>query len=292
MRLTLLLIPFLAEVYRRRQQKEKAYKELGHRNKYIVVDLDRQVILCYEDQSKIFEFDCVSGRDQKNSFPGTYRIYRKEGQAYRSSKYNAPMPYAMFFERDGKAIHGTTLPLLRSYLKYIGIDYGSNGCVGVAEEAARQIHSWTPAYGTIVEILGDEVFRTDIMVYLNVVHLGDGKYSGAANSQLELPAIGPVLSTSFKLTQSEANRINAKGAYLTLLARGSQRGKNSVSINGTIIGFLDAVEQPTWRLNRFKVNDLVKAGNNALRIRAGSDDSDGLDDFEISRLGIQITVDE
>jgi lipoprotein-anchoring transpeptidase ErfK/SrfK len=73
---------------------------------------------------------------------------------FMSSKtYGSPMPYSMFFSKDGKAIHGTGWAILRSYLHaYITESVGSMGCVGLTEEDAKAIYEWTPK-GTLIVVL-------------------------------------------------------------------------------------------------------------------------------------------
>jgi len=71
----------------------------------IVVSLGRQVLTAFESDGKVFlECDCVTGDSTHPTEPGTFYILRKE-RIYRSKTYNAQMDYAMFFTRDGKAIH-------------------------------------------------------------------------------------------------------------------------------------------------------------------------------------------
>jgi lipoprotein-anchoring transpeptidase ErfK/SrfK len=62
----------------------------------------------------------------------------------------------MFFTEDGKAIHGTPMAAVRSFLHtYVTDDVGSKGCVGLAEDNAKTMFEWTPL-GTEVEVLTSE----------------------------------------------------------------------------------------------------------------------------------------
>ena len=63
------------------------------------------------------------------------------------------MPYAMFFSTDGKAIHGTQMSVLRSYLHaYLNESVGSKGCIGLTDDNAKALFDWAPV-GTPIIIL-------------------------------------------------------------------------------------------------------------------------------------------
>lgn len=83
--------------------------------KEIHIYIERQVLIAQENGKEIYNFDIVTGRDGKETTAGTYQIFRKH-EKYTSQSYGAEMPYAMFFSEDGKAIHGTQMATLRSYL--------------------------------------------------------------------------------------------------------------------------------------------------------------------------------
>ena len=86
-----------------------------------------------ENGEEIFSFDIVTGRDEKETTTGRYKIFRKH-KKYTSKTYGSEMPYTMFFTKDGKAIHGTTMATLRSYLhSYLTESVGSQGCVGLTD---------------------------------------------------------------------------------------------------------------------------------------------------------------
>jgi lipoprotein-anchoring transpeptidase ErfK/SrfK len=66
------------------------------------------------------------------------------------------MPYTMFFTKDGKAIHGTQMATLRSYLhKYLTESVGSEGCVGLTDDNAKALFDWAPV-GTPVIVISEE----------------------------------------------------------------------------------------------------------------------------------------
>jgi hypothetical protein len=102
----------------------------------IVVVVSSQKLLAMEGPKIVYTFDVVTGRPGKEAEPGEYRIFRKV-KDYHSRTYDSPMPYSMYFSEDGKAIHGTYLATLRSYLHaYLTESVGSMGCVGLTDEDA------------------------------------------------------------------------------------------------------------------------------------------------------------
>ena len=129
-------------------------------NKKIIVIIDTQILLAMEGTRVIYEHDVVTGRPKKETHPGNYRISRKY-KDYTSKTYGSPMPYSMFFSKDGKAIHGTHWATIRSYLHaYITESVGSQGCVGLTKEDARTLFKWAPI-GTRIEVLAEEIDEDD-----------------------------------------------------------------------------------------------------------------------------------
>jgi lipoprotein-anchoring transpeptidase ErfK/SrfK len=122
--------------------------------KEIHVDIERQILIAIENGNEVYTFDVVTGRDGKETTAGRYSIFRKE-KKYTSKTYGSEMPYTMFFSSDGKAIHGTLMPSLRSYLHaYLTESVGSQGCVGLTDDDAKALFEWAPL-GTPVVIISD-----------------------------------------------------------------------------------------------------------------------------------------
>ena len=129
-------------------------------NKKIVVIIDSQILLAMEGTRVVYEHDVVTGRPKKETHPGDYRISRKY-KDYTSKTYGSPMPYTMFFSKDGKAIHGTQWATIRSYLHaYLTESVGSQGCVGLTKEDAKTLFDWAPV-GTPIEVNADEIEEID-----------------------------------------------------------------------------------------------------------------------------------
>jgi lipoprotein-anchoring transpeptidase ErfK/SrfK len=125
------------------------------KKKEIQVFIERQVLVALENGEEIYSFDIVTGRDGKETTAGTYKIFRKH-EKYTSKTYGSEMPYTMFFTKDGKAIHGTTMATLRSYLhSYLTESVGSQGCVGLTDDDAKALFVWAPV-GTPVIVISKE----------------------------------------------------------------------------------------------------------------------------------------
>ena len=123
--------------------------------KEIHVFIEEQVLVAYEDGEEVYNFDIVTGRDGKETTAGRYKVFRKH-EKYTSKTYGSEMPYTMFFTEDGKAIHGTQMATLRSYLhSYLTESVGSQGCIGLTDDNAKALFDWAPM-GTPVVVKVEE----------------------------------------------------------------------------------------------------------------------------------------
>ena len=124
--------------------------------KEIHIYIERQILIAQQNGEEVYNFDIVIGREGKETEAGTFEIFRKH-EKYTSQAYGAEMPYAMFFTTDGKAIHGTQMATLRSYLQtYISESVGSHGCVGLTDDNALALFEWAPM-GTKVVVISEKV---------------------------------------------------------------------------------------------------------------------------------------
>lgn len=122
--------------------------------KEIQVFIEQQVLVALENGEEIYSFDVVTGRHGKETTAGKYHIFRKH-EKYTSKTYGSEMPYTMFFTEDGKAIHGTQMATLRSYLhSYLSDSVGSQGCVGLTDDNAKALFEWAPV-GTAVVVISE-----------------------------------------------------------------------------------------------------------------------------------------
>ncbi|MGV6826435.1 MAG: L,D-transpeptidase [bacterium] len=123
--------------------------------KEIHVYIDQQTLSALEDGKEIYSFDVVTGKDGKETHAGRYPIFAKHEQ-YTSKTYGSEMPYTMFFTKDGKAIHGTLMAPLRSYMhSMLTESVGSNGCVGLTDDNAKVLFEWATV-GTPVIVHREE----------------------------------------------------------------------------------------------------------------------------------------
>jgi lipoprotein-anchoring transpeptidase ErfK/SrfK len=123
--------------------------------KEIRVFIESQVLVAVENGEEVYSFDIVTGREGKETGAGHYQIFRKH-EKYTSKTYGSEMPYTMFFTEDGKAIHGTQMATLRSYLhSYLTGSVGSQGCVGLTDDNAKALFDWAPV-GTPVIVMPEE----------------------------------------------------------------------------------------------------------------------------------------
>jgi lipoprotein-anchoring transpeptidase ErfK/SrfK len=122
--------------------------------KAILVNVNDQTLYAVDNYKIVYEFDVITGQPGKETTAGKFTIFKKI-KDYTSKTYKAPMPYTMFFSKDGKAVHGTKWATLRSYLHvYITESVGSMGCVGLTEGNAKTLFGWAPV-GTPVVILDE-----------------------------------------------------------------------------------------------------------------------------------------
>jgi lipoprotein-anchoring transpeptidase ErfK/SrfK len=124
--------------------------------KEIKIFVDEQVLVALENGEEVYSFDIVSGREAKKTGAGSFKIFKKH-EKYTSKTYGSEMPYTMFFTADGKAIHGTQMSTLRSYLhSYLTESVGSEGCVGLTDDNAQALFEWAPVGTPVIVVLEEE----------------------------------------------------------------------------------------------------------------------------------------
>ena len=131
--------------------------------KRIEVDLAQQRITCFEGERVVFTTRCSSGLGEReledgtvedlSTPPGEYCVLLKQPSRHMSNRpedeeeepppdlFDLPgVPWNVFFDFEGRAIHGT----------YWHNDFGvprSHGCLNVPIDAARWIYRWTYPIG-------------------------------------------------------------------------------------------------------------------------------------------------
>jgi lipoprotein-anchoring transpeptidase ErfK/SrfK len=121
--------------------------------KQILVELKTQTLTAFDGRKQIYKFDCVTGDDTHPTNPGVFNIFLRDKE-HVSKKYHVPMHYALFFTKDGKAIHqyhGPAFSLVRALKENVSDYFGSHGCVRLEEENAKTLFDWTPI-GTPVHV--------------------------------------------------------------------------------------------------------------------------------------------
>ena len=114
-------------------------------DKKIIVELDKQVLTCYEGDTPVLSTRTATGYAPNYTPRGEYEVLRKSHSSYMiggegADHYDLPgVAFPTYFTRSAIAIHGT----------YWHNDYGrprSHGCVNVQNDAAQFVLRWsTPA---------------------------------------------------------------------------------------------------------------------------------------------------
>ena len=123
-------------------------------HKVIKVNLSLQIVEAFEDSTKVFRFDCVTGDKEHPTDRGHFRVFRKPYYLYRSQTYNVQMNYPLFFTPDGKALHEHHGPIpiwAQRSARNVSDLIGSHGCVRLAEKDAKAIYEWA-SIGTAVHV--------------------------------------------------------------------------------------------------------------------------------------------
>ena len=117
--------------------------------KRLLVSLEAQMLWAVLDGRVKYEFPCATGDSDHKTDPGVFTIFRKR-ETHVSSTYNVPMNYAMFFTKDGKAVHqyhgALGLTFVRFMKTAVSDVFGSHGCVRLEEQNANSLFHWTPMH--------------------------------------------------------------------------------------------------------------------------------------------------
>jgi lipoprotein-anchoring transpeptidase ErfK/SrfK len=106
----------------------------------VVISLSDQMAYLYRGDMLMAATTISSGREDKPTPTGIFSVFNKMPM-YRSKKYdNAPMPFALFFDPAGIALHAG----------YVGHEPNSHGCVHLPAPFAKKLYSvadiGTPVY--------------------------------------------------------------------------------------------------------------------------------------------------
>jgi len=99
----------------------------------VVISLSDQMAYLYRGDTLMAATTISSGREDKPTPTGIFSIFNKLPM-YRSKKYdNAPMPFALFFDPAGIALHAG----------YVADEPNSHGCVHLPAAFAKKLYSVT-----------------------------------------------------------------------------------------------------------------------------------------------------
>ena len=114
----------------------------GHSDKWIQIDLEAQMLTCFEGETAVFSTPVSSGAAGTRTPRGEHHIIRKRhtrrmtggsGDGY----YDLPgIAFPIYFTQAGHAIHGT-------YWHNDFVRPHSHGCVNVTSEDAQWVFRWT-----------------------------------------------------------------------------------------------------------------------------------------------------
>ncbi len=117
--------------------------QVAEDNKHIEVNLDRQLLLAYEEGVPVYAARVSTGEKNYETPTGWFRTFHKRptyhmfGGADEASLFDLPgTPWDTYITENGVALHGT----------YWHNDFGhphSHGCINMRPEDARWIFRWT-----------------------------------------------------------------------------------------------------------------------------------------------------
>lgn len=124
-----------AEEKKASQPAEEGVEPLSDHPKQIVVNIDKstQEMTVFVDGVETYNWKVSTGKPGFATPSGTYTATSMNKIWYSKEWDNAPMPHAVFFMKDGHAIHGTT------EVKNLGKP-ASHGCVRLAPENAAILY--------------------------------------------------------------------------------------------------------------------------------------------------------
>jgi hypothetical protein len=111
---------------------------------HVWVDLRRQTISVFRAGHEIGSAVIAYGTDDKETPRGTFAILSKH-RDYRSRMYDADMPYSLFINNEGIALHSSAL----------NPRHATHGCVGLPDAFAKQLFS-AAQVGTVVDITSSD----------------------------------------------------------------------------------------------------------------------------------------
>jgi len=139
-------------------------------HKRIIVDLEEQYLIAYENNQEVFSWPISSGVDNAPTSPGIYQILNHDPVAYGSSntlcddvtlvcgQWEMSWFMGIYAVQPGlvNGFHGKVLLPNGNFLGAGSIGYPTTfGCVMSEDDQAKQLYDWAEV-GTVVEIISDE----------------------------------------------------------------------------------------------------------------------------------------
>lgn len=107
----------------------------------IHIDLRRQLVSVFRKGHEIGTAVIVYGAPDMDTPEGRFKVISRH-RDYVSRKYDAPMPYSLFFTNDGVALHASKMTER----------HATHGCVGLPEDFARHLFD-ASSKGDVVEVV-------------------------------------------------------------------------------------------------------------------------------------------
>src|SRR3954451_2559052 len=120
----------------------------AHAKLLIKVDQANQRMMVSVNGEPPFSWPVSTGKNGYNTPDGIFRPNRMEAEHFSDEYESAPMPHAIFFDKQGHAIHGSSERLGRP---------ASHGCVRISPGHAAELFSLVELermWNTTVEITG------------------------------------------------------------------------------------------------------------------------------------------
>jgi hypothetical protein len=125
--------------------------------KVIWINQEEQVGAAYGRGQKLLEFPILTGDDETPTPPGTY-VIKSKVRDYHSRKYDTPMPYSLFFDYRGRAIHEGGVPDPGEHS-----EWATHGCIHVEQPYMEWLYNWAETGSTVVVVKGRRVWDEELV---------------------------------------------------------------------------------------------------------------------------------
>jgi len=123
-----------------------------------------------------------------------------------------------------------------------------------------------------------------------VHHLGDGNFAGAINSQFQRNTEGTTFEKTFYIKPEIYDKYNS--AVIKFVGKGFQEYNNKLYINGKFFSYIGSSPYDGsygyYRWNIYNIHNILKKGENTLKITSGKNYNNDYDDFEFANIIIEL----